>query len=90
MDYYSMVLEAIQKLLADIGQKKYSDVVGECIEKWKNDGNCTMFKNEFDSNGRFADFRLDSSNISDIEKGFWVGQVLSALFAAYPIRSDIA
>ena len=81
MDYYSMVLEAIQKLLADIGQKKYSDVVGECIEKWKNDGNCTMFKNEFDSNGRFADFRLDSSNISDIEKGFWVGQVLSALFA---------
>ena len=81
MDYYSMVLGAIQKLLADIGQKKYSDVVGECLEKWKNDGDCTMFGREFDKRGRFADYRLDSSQISDIEKGFWTGQTLSALIA---------
>lgn len=81
MDHYSMVLEAIQKLLSDIGQKDYADVVGECIEKWKQDGNSVMFGQEFSKNGRFADFRLDSSNISAPEKGFWTGQVLSALIA---------
>lgn len=81
MDFYLMTLSAIQKLLADIDKKEYAYVVGECIENWKNKGDSTMFGKEFDKNGRFADFRLDSTSISDFEKGFWTGQVFSALVA---------
>lgn len=81
MDYYSITLNAIRKLLLKVGKDKYADVVSECIEKWETEKDCDMFRREFDKNGRFADFRLDSSNISDPEKGLWTGQLFSALVA---------
>ncbi len=81
MDYYFMTLSAIKKLLSDIGMTKYSDVVGECIEKWKNEGDSSAFKKTFDAKGAFENFRIDTRIIPDVEKCFWTANTFSALIA---------
>lgn len=81
MDYYLMTLSAIKKLLSNIGLTGYADTVGECIEKWKNEGDSTAFKKTFDAKGQFADFRIDTKIITDVEKCFWTANTFSALIA---------
>ena len=81
MDYYLMTLNAIKKLFVDIGMTKYSDVVGEWIEKWKKDGDCDAFRKTFDANGVFANFRIDTQLIPNVEKCFWTANTFSALIA---------
>lgn len=81
MDYYVMVLRSVKKLLESTGKEQYAEIVQECIENWEHNGDSTMFGKEFSNNGRFADFSLNSSSISDPKKGFWTGQTLSALIA---------
>ncbi len=81
MDYYFMTLSAIKKLLGDIGQNEYAEVVGECIDKWKTNGDFGALRKAFDKNGPFADFRIDNHVIDDIEKCFWTANTFSALIA---------
>ena len=81
MDYYLMTLSAIKKLLSNTGLTGYADTVGECIEKWKNEGDSTAFKKTFDAKGQFADFRIDTKIIPDVEKCFWTANTFSALIA---------
>lgn len=81
MDHYTMVLRAIQNMLKHVGKDSYAAIVGECIENWEQNGDSTMFGKEFREQGRFADFRLDSSSVKDPRQGFWIGQTLSALIA---------
>lgn len=81
MDLYTLTLKAIRTLLVEIDKTDYVPVVDECIDKWENEKNCDMFRKEFDKNGRFGDFRIDSRAADTPAKGFWAAQVFSALVA---------
>ncbi len=81
MDYYLMTLNGVKKLLNDTGLDRYADVVEDCAEKWKNEGDSSAFKKTFDAKGPFADFRIDTRLIPDVEKCFWTANTFSALIA---------
>ncbi len=81
MDYYSLTLEALKKLLEDINKGSDAAVVEECSDKWRSEGNCTMLGREFAPGGRMEQFRIDGTSIQDPVKGFWTGQVFTALVA---------
>lgn len=81
MDYYSLTLGALKKLLEDIDKKSDAAIVEECLDKWQKEQNCTMLGREFSSGGRMADFRIDANSIQDPVKGFWIAQVFTALIA---------
>ena len=76
-----MTLESIRLLLSELGAEEPAAVVGECIAKYDKDGDVDRFRLEFEPKGRFARLRIDSTMVSDLEKGLWAGQLLSALIA---------
>lgn len=81
MDLYTMTLKAVGTLLTEINKEDYLPIIDECIDKWENNKDCDMFRREFDKNGRFGDFRIDTRTTETPEKGFWAAQVFSALVA---------
>ena len=81
MDRYTLVLEALKHLLIIAEKEKYAGIVDDCIAAWHDRKDPTMLKKEFEKNGRFSDFVLDSTTVTDPEKGLWLGQLISALIA---------
>ena len=81
MDLYTLTLKGIIALLESIDKKSYIPVVEVCIEKWENEKDTDLFRREFDKDGRFGDFRIDSRTTDTPQKGFWAAQMFSALVA---------
>lgn len=81
MEYYEITLNGIYHLLKRMNEKKYADIISDCITKWKKQKDVTCFAQAFLPNGSFVDFQFSKDTFTSEEQRYWVQELMGALTA---------
>lgn len=81
MDFYQITLKGMYQVLDRYNEKKYADIISDCIEKWNTKKDTYCFLKEFAQDGRFRKFQFNIIDFDSEEQNFWAQQLFGGLVA---------
>ena len=79
MEYYEMALQGLYRFFTEYGDKKYSLIIKECIDRWQKNKDAAFFSEKVSKNGEMAEFSLKCSERISDERSYTAFQLFGAL-----------